>query len=85
MLLSTQSNSGQTLTGANTVRAFLATNFGSGDIELVNTSDLTISGISQNMGDIVVDSAEDVMVAGSVVTAEGDMLAQAQTSPLLIG
>jgi len=77
VLLSTQSNSGQTLTGANTVRAFLATNFGSGDIELVNTSDLTISGISQNMGDIVVDSAEDVMVAGSVVTAEGDMLVQA--------
>ncbi|NLU41442.1 MAG: hypothetical protein GXX08_04490, partial [Firmicutes bacterium] len=75
-LLSTQSSGGQTLTAANTVRGFLATNTGGGNIELVNTADLAIAGISQEAGDIIVDNTGNVTVAGSVVTAGGDILMQ---------
>ena len=75
-LLTTNSTGGQTLSGANAVGSFNATNATSGAINLVNTATtLTITGITevagggvnvQNTGAIVLGGAVNAGTAGTV-------------------
>src|SRR5207245_7376599 len=51
-LLTTSSVGGTTLGNANTVARFTASNSGAGNISLTNTGDMTITGITQNTGDV---------------------------------
>jgi hypothetical protein len=70
-LLTTQSNGGQTLAGANTVNAFNATNVG-GDIQLTNTANpLIIENIQQSVGgNVAINNTGAIILAGTVDTAD---------------
>ncbi|HEY8464428.1 MAG TPA: hypothetical protein VIM29_10485, partial [Bacillota bacterium] len=69
-VLTTQSTGGQTLTGANTVKAFNATNSGSGEIQLINSAaELALTGISQkDGGNVVINNTGAIAVTGTVAT-----------------
>ena len=73
-LLTTKSAAGTTLNGANAVDNFAATNTGSGNIELTNTSlNLALAGISQTgAGAVTVNNTGGITSLG-VINSDGDV------------
>ncbi len=72
--LTTVSRGAQSLTGANTVQSFVATNTGAGDIELTNTVDaLELLGVAQSDGAIVVTQVGDLLASGAVASDGGEI------------
>lgn len=70
--LTTNSATGQTLNGANTVGTFNATNTTSGNISFTNTAaNFTISEVSETGGSVTVNNTGSTTVAGTGVTATG--------------
>ena len=86
-LLTTQSSGGQTLNGVNTVHSLNMANSGSGAIEFINTAGpLTITGISQNTGDVMVTNTGDLTITGVIITAaNGDITLTAMAGNETIG
>jgi filamentous hemagglutinin family protein len=66
--LTTSSSGGTVLGGANAIGGFNATNGTSGDISLVNTGALTVSGINQTGNAITVQTTGTLNTSGSVLT-----------------
>ncbi len=79
--LTTSSQIGQTLNGANTVGSFNATNTASGAVALTNTGNLTINAISQSGGgSVTVTNTGTLNTGGAMSTTGGTALAPADIS-----
>ena len=67
--LTTRSSTGTTLNSANQVTTFIATNSTSGDISLVNSVSLDITGIDETGGNVSITNARTLTVSGLVAAA----------------
>ncbi|MBS0206523.1 MAG: hypothetical protein JSS49_26845, partial [Planctomycetes bacterium] len=70
-LLKTVSLGGTLLTGTNTIGSFTASNTAGGDVNLVNTGALDVTGISETGGNVSVQNAGTLTVSGSGINASG--------------
>ena len=83
--LNTQSQTGTTLNDAgNKIASFGAANSGSGNVTLINTVPLTITGIGNTVGSIAIDNKGAVTTVGPVIASSGPVTIVGH-SPLTIG